>query len=113
MPNTSPRQIATGAPRVKGELYDRFAIAGIDAESIRKGIPGELIPAGQSLSKRIMPLKTLAFSGRQETHRPGQSSFYPGILPNGLNPISLVVTQGVREWKETLSVQIGTRKVKQ
>lgn len=97
---------------INGKDYGLFVFQGIDPESIKKGIPNEAVAAGEKLSRDIMPLKTLAFRGKNEIHKAGQSNFYPGILPNGANTVLLVVAQGDREWEEPLSVQIGTREVK-
>lgn len=91
--------------------YGLFIFQGIDPESIKSGIPKEVVPTGGTLSKQISPLKTLGFKGKDEIHKPGQSNFYPAILPKGINSVALVVVQGAREWKEVLSVQIGTREV--
>ena len=91
--------------------YGLFVFQGIDPESVKSGIPKEPIPAGGTLSKQISPLKTLGFKSRHEVQKPGQSNFYPAILPNGINAVALVVVQGAREWKEVLTVQIGTREV--
>jgi hypothetical protein len=89
-----------------------FVFEGIDPETLKTGIPKELVAPGQTLSKQIMPRKTLAFAGRKEAHRPGKSNFYPGILPNGRNTVGLVLAQGSREWKVPMPFQIGTREVK-
>lgn len=91
--------------------YGLFVFKGIDPESVKTGIPVEMIPAGETLSKQISPLKTLGFKGEREVHKPGQSNFYPAILPIGLNSIALVIVQGTRKWKEVLTVQIGTRRI--
>lgn len=93
--------------------YGLFVFKGIDPESIKAGIPKETIPAGDTLSKQISPLKTLGFRSRREIPKPGQSNFYPAILPNGINSVALVVTQGDHEWKELLKVQIGTREIEE
>lgn len=96
-----------------GKDYGLFGFQGIDPESIKTGIAKEAVPVGETLSKEIMPLKTLAYRDEDETLKPGQSNFYPGILPNGVNTVLLVVTQGAREWKVPLSFQIGTREMKE
>jgi hypothetical protein len=93
----------------EGKSYGRIIFPGVSPESVKSGIPREIIPAGQTLSKRLMPIKTLAFRGRSEKIREGQSNFYPGILPNGRNTVGLVVTQAKREWKVPLTVRIAVR----
>jgi len=89
-----------------------FVFEGIDPESLKTGIPKELLAPGQTLTKQIMPRKTLAFTGRKEAQKPGKSNFYPGILPNGRNTVALVLAQGSREWKAPMPFQIGTQEVK-
>jgi hypothetical protein len=87
----------------------RFAFEGIDPESVKSGIPDELIPGGQTLNKNIFPFKTLGFMRGGDVPKPGQSNFFPGILPDGINSVSLVVVQGNREWKEKLSVRFSSK----
>lgn len=87
----------------------RFAFKGIDPESIKSGIPDEVIGGGQMLSKRISPLKTLAFMRKRDVPKDGQSNFSPGILPNGLNSVSLLIRQADRKWRETLTVRLASK----
>jgi len=68
--------------------------------------------SSEAFDAQIEALKTLGFRSKREVQKPGQNNFYPAILPNGLNSVALVVTQGAREWKEVLTVQIGTLEVK-
>lgn len=89
--------------------YGRIIFSGISPVSVKSRIPHEMIPAGETLSKRIMPLKTLAFRSKSEKIKAGQSNFYPGILPNGRNTVGLVITQEEREWKVPLTVLIAER----
>jgi hypothetical protein len=89
----------------------RFVFKGIDPESIKSGIPPETIPGGQKLSKRIHPLKTLGFMRRRDIPKPGQSNFFPGILPNGINSVVLVVNQAERQWKEKLTVHFTSKEI--
>ena len=93
----------------QGKNYGRFIFEGITPESVKSGIPPEIIPAGETMSKLIMPLKTLAFKSKSEKIEQGQSNFYPGILPNGRSTVGLVVTQEKSEWKVPLTVVISTR----
>ena len=110
--NTSEKPLEIDWNRTRyifeGKNYGRMIFPGIEPESIKSGIPKDTIPARETLSKRIMPLKTLAFRSKSEV-RPGQSNFYPGILPNGRNTVSLVVTQQDKEWNVPLTVRIATR----
>jgi hypothetical protein len=92
-----------------GKDYGVFVFSGIDPESIKMGIPNEVIPAGKTFSRQIMPLKTLAYRSRKEVYKIGQSRFFPSVLPNGNNTVALFMVQGTRQWKELLTVRIGTR----
>ena len=87
----------------RGEDLGIFVFKGIDPESVKNGIPKEIVPVGKTLVKRISPYRLLAFRFRENV-RPGQSSFFPGILPGGSNTILLVVEQGDQVWRESLSV---------
>jgi hypothetical protein len=89
----------------------RFVFKGIDPESIKSAIPAEIIPGGQKLSRRIHPLKTLGFMRKRDIPKPGQRNFFPGILPNGINAVVLVVSQGERQWKESLTVRFATKEI--
>jgi hypothetical protein len=89
----------------------RFVFKGIDPDAIKAGIPEEIIPGGQKLSKRIHPLKTLGFMRKRDLPKPGQSNFVPGILPNGVNAVVLVVSQAERQWKENLAVRFDAKQI--
>ena len=94
-----------------GKDLGRFVFKGIDPESIKEGIPKEMIPGSQTLSKRIYPIKALGFMRRREVPKPGQSNFSPGILPNGNNSVSLVIGQGERSWEANLTVRFASKEV--
>ncbi len=87
----------------------RFAFKGIDPTSIKSGMPKENILLGETVSKRIYPMKTVGFMGIREVLKPGQSRFIPGIMPNGNNSVMLIIKHGDREWKETLTVKFGSK----
>jgi len=89
----------------------RFAFKGIDPETVKTGIPDEVIAGGQTLSKRISPLKTLSFMRRRDLPKEGQSNFTPGILPNGQNSVSLYIRQADRKWRETMTVRLSSKTV--
>jgi hypothetical protein len=89
----------------------RFAFKGIDPESVKSGIPNELIPGGQTLKKNIFPLKTLGFMRGGDVPKSGESNFFPGILPDGINSVLLVVVQENREWKEILSIRFSSKQM--
>jgi hypothetical protein len=111
--NTSDKPLEIDWDRTRyiheGKSYGRLIYPGIAPESVKSGIPKEIVPAHETLSKSIMPLKTLAFRSKSEAIRPGQSNFYPGILPKGRNTVSLVITQQGKEWNVPLTVKIATR----
>jgi hypothetical protein len=96
----------------RGEDLGIFVFKGIDPESVKKGIPKEIVPVGKTLVKHISPYRLLAFRFRENV-RPGQSSFFPGILPGGSNAVLLVVEQGDQVWRESLSVRIVTKELTQ
>ena len=89
----------------------RFVFEGVEPESIKSGIPAENLPGGGKLSKPIYPIKTIAFMRKRDFPKKGESNFFPGILPNGVNSVVLVINQGERQWKEKLSVRFTSKEV--
>jgi len=83
-----------------------FVFRGIQPKDIKNlTISPDIIPAGQSFSKEITPLKILAREpligkGKQ----PGKIS--PGPIPNGNNGILLFIRQNDNQIKENITVNI-------
>ena len=83
-----------------------FVFKGIRPEDIKNStIPPDIIPAGQSFSKRISPYRLLARAPltRQDKNAGEISS---GPIPNGENGIVLFVRQNGNSIQETLTVKI-------
>ena len=96
----------------KGRENGIFVFKGIEPQAIKeRTIPNEHIPAGSELTKRIAPAQTIAWKSRREYLKPGESAFYPGILPNGGNSVSLVLSQNDKEWRQTLTIKIITKEI--
>lgn len=96
---------------LNGKDHGRFAYKGIDPEAVKSGMPAESIAPGESLSKRIFPMKTIGFLRKRDVPKPGESNFFPGILNNGKHSVMLSVKQGNRELTETLTVQLGSKEL--
>lgn len=88
-----------------------FVFKGIDPKSVNSGIPKETIMAGDTLSRPIYPVKKLGFLRKRDRPKPGQSNFFPGILPNGENSALVAVEQGDRRWKELMTFRFFTRQI--
>ena len=96
----------------KGREKGIFVFKGIEPQAIKeRTIPNEHIPAGSELTKRIAPAQTIAWKSRRDYLKPGESAFYPGILPNGGNSVSLVLSQNDKEWRQTLTIKIITKEI--
>lgn len=97
----------------KGQDMGVFVFKGIDPESVKSGIPKEIVAPGATLSKRISPIRTLAFRSKRERIEPGQDRFFAGILPGGTNTIRLVVEQAdhlIREESVSFNLTTGAPK---
>ena len=88
-----------------------FVFEGIKPESIKNlTISPDIIPAGQSFTKDISPLKLLA--REPLTHKgvnAGKITFGP--IPNGENGIFLFIRQNGNTIKEKMAVKITEKKV--
>jgi hypothetical protein len=94
-----------------GKDQGRFAYKGIKAEEIKSAMPVESIPSSQILTKRIFPIKTIGFMRKRDVPKPGQSNFFPGILPNGMNSVVLVVRMAERQLREKLSMRFASKQI--
>ena len=89
----------------------RFAFEGISAEEVKSGISPEWVASGETLSKTIAPMKTIGFLRGNDVPGQGQSNFFAGILPDGRNSVALMITQGDRQWTETLTFRLVTQQL--
>lgn len=90
-----------------------FVFKGIQPENIKSlTIPPDVIPAGQSFTKDITPLKRLA---REPITGKGVKAgkITPGPIPNGENGIFLFIRQNGNTIKEKITVKITEKEVQQ
>lgn len=83
-----------------------FVFKGIQPGDIKNlTVPSDIIPAGHSFSKTIMPLKLLA---RESLTGKGKQAgrITPGPIPNGKNGIFLFIRQNGNQIKENITVNI-------
>jgi len=90
----------------KGNDLGVFVFQGIDPKTIKDAIPPDTIAAGETFTREIFPLRTIAFLPRDQTPGEGRLGFLPGILPAGENGVLLVLRQGNRKIRQTLSVRL-------
>jgi hypothetical protein len=88
-----------------------FVFKGIDPEKVKNfTIPPDVVSAGATFSKEIMPYKLLARAPiRDQTVGAEESSISPGILPAGKNGIYLVVRQNGKEVRTKIEVNIESK----
>lgn len=91
----------------------RFVFQGIDPENLKKmTIPLDIIPGGTTFSKDIAPLKLMGKAPlRNRSVGVTESSFSPGILPEGENGIYLVVRYGGKELPQTITLTLASTTV--
>jgi hypothetical protein len=83
-----------------------FVFMGIRPEDIKNStIPADIIPAGQSFSKRISPYRLLARAPLARNDK-NAGEISSGPIPNGENGILLFVRQNGNTIQETLTVKI-------
>ena len=70
-----------------------FVFEGIDPQLMKKeALPFEIIPAGKTLTKELMPYKLLARGPiRDKNSKVGWHGIIPGIIPGGQNGVRLVM----------------------
>ena len=98
---------------LNGLNYGRFIFEGIDPENLKNlTIPFAKIPAGNTFSKEIAPLKLLGKAPlRDQSVGVNESSFSPGIIPEGENGIYLVVRYSGKEVCEKITLTIASKTV--
>ncbi len=96
---------------LNGLNYGRFVFQGIDPENLKNlTVPFDMIPAGNTFSKEIAPLKLLGKAPlRNRSVGVNESSFSPGVLPEGENGIYLVVRCSGKEVRENISLTIESK----
>ncbi len=96
-----------------GTNYGRFVFQGIDPENLKKlMIPPDIIPGGDTFSKDIAPLKLIGKAPlRDRSVGVNESTFSPGILPEGENGIYLVVRYGGKELSQTITLTLASTTV--
>lgn len=98
---------------LNGMNYGRFVFQGVDPEALKNlTIPFDTIPAGINFSKEIAPLKLIGKAPlRDRSVGVNQSSFSPGIIPEGENGIYLVVRYSEKEVREKIMLTIKSETV--
>jgi hypothetical protein len=88
-----------------------FVFMGIRPEDIKNStIPPDIIPAGQSLSKKISPYRLLARAPLTRNDK-NAGEISSGPIPNGENGIVLYVRQNGNTIQEKLTVKITEKAV--
>lgn len=95
----------------KGKDLGVFVFQGIDPKTIKDAIPADTVAAGETFTREIFPMRTIAFLPRDQIPGKGRLGFLPGILPAGENGILLVLAQDGREIRQTLSVRLRAETV--
>ncbi len=88
-----------------------FVFEGIDPKLMKNAaIPVEIIPAGKTLSKEIMPYKLLARGPfRDKNSKGGWHGIIPGIMPEGQNGARLVMRSDDQAVRFKINVTIEKR----
>lgn len=95
-----------------GTDQGKLVFRGIKPETVKSGIPNDIIPAQGVLLKHIYPLVTVGFTPVRYSAGPGHPTFVPGALPRGENSVALTVEQSGNENQEIMTVRILAKKIK-
>lgn len=95
----------------KGKDMGLLVFPGIDPKTVQTDIPAESIPAGETFTQKVYPLRTIAFLPGSEILAKGRSGFKGGILPSGENSLQLVLKQGQTLLRPILSVRLRSETV--
>jgi len=98
----------------KGKDEGFFVFSGIDPDTVKNAtIPGDVIPAGGTFSRDIVPFKLIAFTPlREQSIETESHNIIAGLIPEGENGIFLVIRQGGEIARATIMVEIESREVK-
>jgi len=96
-----------------GQKNGGFVFEGIDPKLMKEAaLPVEIIPAGQTLNKEIMPYKLLARGPiRDKTSDVGWHGITPGIIPAGQNGVMLIMRYNEQAVRFKIDVMIEKRSV--
>ncbi len=96
-----------------GKINGGFVFEGIDPQLMKKAaLPVEIIPAGQTLNKEIMPYKLLARGPfRDKNSDVGWHGITPGIMPAGQNGVMLIMKYNDQAVRFKINVTIKKRSV--
>lgn len=84
-----------------------FVFGAIDPEQLRtRTIPKETVAPGVTITREISPARTITWTKPRKNIPPGESCFSAGIMPNGDNGVSLLLSQQGQRWRKTLTVRI-------
>ncbi len=88
-----------------------FVSEGIDPQLMKQAaLPLEIIPAGQTITKEIMPYKLLARAPiRDKNLNTGWRGIVPGIIPEGQNGAALMMRCNDQPVRFKISVNIEKR----
>jgi hypothetical protein len=94
-----------------GSAQDGFVFKGIAPKDVKTAtVPPEIIPPRQTVAKVIYPIKLIAWVPAQE--RVLDQGLSPGLIPDGVSGIALVIIRDGKEMTEKISVTISEKEVK-
>ncbi|MDA8140156.1 MAG: hypothetical protein M0036_16030 [Desulfobacteraceae bacterium] len=104
----SPLQVDWNATHYfhNGKDQGILIFEGIDPENIQGKIPPESIAAGETFTRVIFPLRTIAFLPRSQRPEQGRRGFMAGVLPAGESKIVLSLKQNDQQLQTSLSLRL-------
>lgn len=106
---THPIQIDWNETRYihQGQSRGLFVFKAINPDQFRTGtIPKETVAPGAEVIKEISPARTITWTKLHKNTPAGESRFSAGIIPEGKNGVSLLLSQLGQRWRKTLTVRI-------
>jgi hypothetical protein len=89
------------------KAFGRFVFAGVNKDNVHN-LPPDLVPAGNTFTKIISPLKMVAWKPLKSS-KMDTASFSRGPIPEGENGIYLVVNQDGRQIREKITLTITVK----
>jgi len=97
----------------EGKNEGLFVFSGVDPETVKNAtILKDIIPAGGTVVRDIVPFKLIAFTPlREQSIDTEGHNIVAGLIPAGENGIFLVILQDGKSARATIVVEIESRKV--
>ncbi len=97
----------------EGKNEGLFVFSGVDPETVKNAtILKDIIPAGGTFVRDIVPFKLIAFTPlREQSIDTEGHNIVAGLIPAGENGIFLVILQDGKSARATIVVEIESRKV--